>query len=57
MGRLRELQVPVPPISLQIGFTEHIRRIAKTATTANCLAELENELFASLQARAFRIEL
>jgi type I restriction enzyme S subunit len=57
MGRLRDLEVPVPPIELQRNFTsragavEELRRVQRTA-----LGKLD-ALFASLQHRAFRGEL
>ncbi|MGH3438582.1 MAG: restriction endonuclease subunit S [Sciscionella sp.] len=53
MGRLRDLKVPVPPISLQLDFDEHIRHVAQTTATAKRAAEFETALFASLQSRAF----
>ncbi len=57
MGRLRGLEVPVPPISLQREFARRVAavEVLKTAQRAS-LAELD-ALFATLQHRAFRGEL
>jgi len=57
MGRLRGLPVPVPDIKLQTMYAErinHLDRVLETQKTQ--LAKLD-ELFASLQHRAFRGEL
>jgi len=57
MGRLRGLQVPVPPIGLQHVFARRVAAVEKLkATHRASLAELD-ALFASLQHRAFRGEL
>ena len=57
MGRLRGLEVPVPPIPLQREFARRVTAVEalKTAQRAS-LAELD-ALFATLQHRAFRGEL
>lgn len=57
MGRLRELNVPVPPISIQTVFSERLRALRDLGHQADrCVAHLD-DLFASLQHRAFRGEL
>lgn len=57
MGRLRGLEVPVPPIELQQTFARRIAAVeALRAAHRASLAELD-ALFASLQHRAFRGEL
>ena len=57
MGRLRGLEVPIPPIPLQREFARRVTAVEalKTAQRAS-LAELD-ALFATLQHRAFRGEL
>ena len=57
MGRLRGLEVPVPPIKLQREFARRVTAVEtlKTAQRAS-LAELD-ALFATLQHQAFRGEL
>ena len=57
MGRLRVLEVPIPPIELQREFARRVTAVErlKTAHRAS-LAELD-ALFATLQHRAFRGEL
>lgn len=57
MGRLRGLQVPVPPLNLQHSFALRIASLNKLkAAHRASLAEMD-ALFASLQYRAFRGEL
>ncbi len=57
MGRLRGLEVPVPPLPLQQQFAAAVESIEKQkARHREHLAGLD-ALFASLQHRAFRGEL
>ncbi|MDY9926897.1 restriction endonuclease subunit S [Methanosarcina sp.] len=57
MGRLRGLEVPFPPLSLQQEFARRIESVEKLKTAhKDSLAKLD-ELFASIQYRAFRGEL
>lgn len=57
MGRLRQLEVPVPPLELQRQFTESAAAVQRLkATQQASLAKLD-ALFASLQHGAFRGEL
>jgi type I restriction enzyme S subunit len=57
MGRLRGLEVPVPPVSLQQDFAGRVAAVEKLkAAHRASLAELD-ALFAALQHRAFRGEL
>lgn len=54
LGRLRELQVPLPPVSLQHQFAKRLACVnSQTAHTRRAL-EVDDQLLASLQARAFR---
>jgi type I restriction enzyme S subunit len=57
MGRLRGLEVPLPPLDLQREFARRVAAVEKLKTAQRAaLAELDG-LFASLQHRAFRGEL
>ncbi|MGB9940216.1 restriction endonuclease subunit S [Methanosarcina sp.] len=57
LTNLRELKIPFPPLSLQREFARHIEAIDKLKQVhKTSLAKLD-ELFASLQYRAFRGEL
>jgi type I restriction enzyme S subunit len=54
---LRELRIPLPPLSIQREFAHRVEAVEKLKTThKSSLAELD-ELFSSLQYRAFRGEL
>lgn len=53
MGSLRELEIPVPPLTLQREFAERIRRLELTKRDQRISATELNTLFASLQQRAF----
>lgn len=57
MGRLRELVVPVPPVGLQVAFSNHKARIDKQRLIALRAQKQVDALFTSLQHRAFRGEL
>lgn len=52
-----ELLVPVPPLALQGRFASHVRDIEAEKKRVEGVAALSDELFASLQSRAFRGEL
>lgn len=57
LGILRELDVPLPPLSLQKEFAHRVKAVEKLkAAHRASLSELD-ALFASLQHRAFRGEL
>ncbi len=57
MGRLRELEVPMPPVDIQRAFSARVRAIRDVQRgQREHLAQLD-ALFASLQHRAFRGEL
>jgi type I restriction enzyme, S subunit len=57
LGRLRELPVALPPLTLQQDFARHVAAVDKLKEAHRAsLAELD-ALFASLQHRAFRGEL
>lgn len=54
---VRNLRIPLPPLSLQREFAERVAAVERLkAAQRASLAELD-ELFASLQHRAFRGEL
>ena len=57
MGRLRELHVPVPPLSLQLEFAETIQTFQVDQIQQQHSVEALDSLFASLQQRAFRGDL
>lgn len=57
MGRLRTLRVPVPPLGLQQQFDERLSGARRAGERANSAATHMDDLFASLQHRAFRGEL
>jgi type I restriction enzyme, S subunit len=54
---LRELEIPVPPMTLQADFASCIGEIDRLRTTYRGHLGKLNALFASLQHRAFRGEL
>ena len=57
MGRLRQLEVPVPPIELQHRFTEGTAAVERLKVAQRASLTKLDALFASLQHRAFRGEL
>ncbi|MFX4272650.1 restriction endonuclease subunit S [Propionibacteriaceae bacterium Y1685] len=57
LGRLRELEVPLPPIKLQLEFVARADSVAAQIEARGRAKAFNDELFASLQARAFRGEL
>lgn len=57
MGRLRDLLVPVPPLVEQIAFAESVRVLEAQRGVVERALAADEELFASLQSRAFRGEL
>ena len=57
MGRLRELKVPVPPTTIQTAFSERLRVLQSLGQEAERSGAHFDDLFASLQHRAFRGEL
>jgi type I restriction enzyme S subunit len=57
MGNLRELKVPIPPLNLQNEFSVRLNKLQKIQfINLKSLKKLDN-LFASLQHRAFHGEL
>ena len=57
MGRLRELEVPVPPLSIQKRFAKRVQALNRAQVQQEVSIERTDSLFASLQSRAFRGEL
>ncbi|MFT0847309.1 restriction endonuclease subunit S [Actinomycetaceae bacterium L2_0104] len=57
MGRLRELRVPLPPLELQREFAERVHWVSEQRAAVERALAADDELFASLQSRAFRGEL
>jgi type I restriction enzyme S subunit len=57
MALIKELRIPLPPLSLQQEFARRVEEIEQLKTThRESLAQLD-ALFASLQHRTFRGEL
>lgn len=57
MGIIKAMPIPVPPLPLQQEFAERARQVAKWRESVLRAGAAENELFVSLQSRAFRGEL
>jgi type I restriction enzyme S subunit len=57
MGRLRGLEVPVPPIALQQEFARRVGAVEKLKQAQRAALAEQDALFATLQHRAFRGEL
>lgn len=53
MGRLRKMEVPVPPLDLQHEFATRVEQVNSQRTAVERAVAAEDELFASLQSRAF----
>lgn len=54
---VRSLQIPLPSLELQLQFEVQIEAINARRSEMHCALAADSELFASLQARAFRGEL
>ncbi|KAA8825278.1 restriction endonuclease subunit S [Bifidobacterium myosotis] len=57
MNRISTVMIPLPPISLQREFARQVEAIAAARAKVERALALDDELFASLQSRAFRGEL
>jgi type I restriction enzyme S subunit len=57
IGRAKDLEIPVPPITLQCEFARRVTAVEELKSTQRASLNEMNELFASLQHRAFRGEL
>jgi type I restriction enzyme, S subunit len=57
MGIIKSMPIPAPALSLQREFADRIQHVAERRATAESASRLDDELFASLQSRAFRGEL
>lgn len=57
LTRLRDLAVSLPPVDLQSEFAAHVERIETQRAAVERALAADDELFASLQSRAFRGEL
>lgn len=57
MGIIKKMPVILPPLSLQQEFASRVEAIASARRKVERALALDNELFASLQSRAFRGEL
>lgn len=53
MGRLRGLELPLPPKEMQEVFAERVRSVTALKAEAEGAARLQDDLFSSLQHRAF----
>ncbi|MFO6451517.1 MULTISPECIES: restriction endonuclease subunit S [unclassified Aeromicrobium] len=57
MGIIKAMPIPVPPMEAQRMFASRVDRVSASRRDVDLAATRENELFASLQSRAFRGEL
>jgi len=57
LGRLRELAVPLPPITLQEEFAARVEHVTAQVQSGRRALIADVELFSALQSRAFRGEL
>ena len=57
MSIIKAMPIPVPPLSVQRGFTDRARQMIALRDGANSAGNSNGELFASLQSHAFRGEL
>ncbi|WP_140463702.1 MULTISPECIES: restriction endonuclease subunit S [unclassified Bifidobacterium] len=57
MNRISTVMIPLPPISLQREFARRVEAIAAARAKVERALALDDELFVSLQSRAFRGEL
>lgn len=57
MGIIKAMPIPVPPLSEQREFAERARQVIAVRDRATSAGSADDELFASLQSRAFRGEL
>jgi type I restriction enzyme S subunit len=51
------IQIPVPPLDLQVAFADRMRKLQELCAMAQSALALLNEQFAALQHRAFRGDL
>ncbi|PPF56542.1 restriction endonuclease subunit S [Rathayibacter sp. AY1C2] len=56
-NQIKQLPVNLPPMDLQVQFRSRVEQLATSRATAQRLVRADDELFASLQSRAFRGEL
>lgn len=57
MGIIKEMPMPIPPLNKQREFAARVERVDARRALVQRALDADNELFASLQARAFRGEL
>lgn len=57
VGQLAATQIPLPPIDLQLAFSDRLQLVQDSTEAALGSSDAGDELFASLQSRAFRGEL
>lgn len=57
MGIIKAMPIPVPTLARQEDFADRLRAIEQRHTATRSALAADNELFTSLQARAFRGEL
>jgi len=57
MGIIKAMPIPVPPLSTQTEFAVRLARIESEHETTHAVANHDDELFTSLQSRAFRGDL
>lgn len=57
MGKIRSAEIPVPPLHTQLEFASHLHRVRLQRESVQKSSTAFDNLFASLQQRAFRGEL
>lgn len=57
VGSLKNARIPLPPLPLQGRFVERIEQVNRQRDQLRRIADVQGELFTSLQSRAFRGEL
>lgn len=54
LGRLRQLEVPLPPVQIQRDYARRVMQVEHQRAAVQRALAADDELFASLQARAFQ---
>ena len=57
MGIIKAMPIPVPPIADQQEFAARVEQVARWGNSVDLAVKANEELFVSLQSRAFRGEL
>ena len=54
---IRDTEIPLPPLAVQMGFVEQMKEADRLREKQSQAMDHLDSLFASLQHRAFRVEL